>query len=308
MSGSRSTRSCAVREQAEHAQRGHHHRREDGVVDRDAGDPHGRSLSASGAGTGVDGAKAADAGLARRRRVADAAAGRCAARPAPARLPSGCRSARRATCASAARPLSTSTRPPATSVAAGDDDAPHQRAVLDRPDVVLPRRLADGARAAPSGAAPRRPARTRACAYWPARKRSSWLSSTTTTPMRARAGFGRRRDAVDAAALRAASARLTLDPHRHRLADGEPRHLVRADRAGQLERATGRRSSPRSARRRASRPARRGACRRCPRSAPRSAASRTPMREVASCACADLSCARAASRRASRASAAPSAR
>ena len=179
MSGSCSTPQLAVREQAEHAQRHHHHGGEDRVVDRDAGDPHGgaspfRSLRAR---------RRRRLSARRRRRRADAVgAARCATTLAGA--PSFRLSKRAAsTCASGVRPCSTSTRPRAASRPAGDDDAAHQRRRSrsprrsPAPTPGRPRSSAASAAAAASASS------TRACAYWPARKRSSRLSSTTTTPI-----------------------------------------------------------------------------------------------------------------------------
>ena len=193
MSGSRSTPQLAVREQAEHAQRRHHHRREDGVVDRDAGDPHGGAPLASG--------------LRRRRRrrgsrrvAAEALAAGALRATTLACAPSFRLSKRAASiCASARQPLA-HLDPAARRVApAGDDDAAHQRAVLDRPDDSpgptpgRPRRIGTVSRC---GVVGELDARLRVLAGAEA---LVLVVERDDDADRARAGLGRRRDAVDAA-------------------------------------------------------------------------------------------------------------
>ena len=211
MSGSRSTRSCAVGKDAEHAQRGHHHRGEDRVVDRDAGDPHGGvPLRVGETGRGA-GAAAARSGLARRHRSPRPPPGARAAhlrRRAFLQVVEARRQHRRV----GGRPLSISTRPPATSLRPVMTMRRTRRAVLDRPDLLLAGGLARRPRSARSGAAsvgqlaraPRRtgrraaarrgcrarpPRRSRACRPRPSarcgrcgrRPRSRWPSTRTVT-------------------------------------------------------------------------------------------------------------------------------
>ena len=115
---------------------------------------------------------------------------------------------------------------------AGDDDAPHQRALLDRPDEVLSRRLADGAvgtvsRSAGSASST---ARLRVLA---GAKALALVVEGDDDADRPRPGLGGGRDTVDPAGDVAGVA---LDADRRRLARLEQRDLVRADRAGELER------------------------------------------------------------------------
>ena len=295
MSGSRSTRSWLYENRPEHAQRRHHHGREDRVVDRDAGEPHGErsplraQLPASTRRRARDGADAAAEARRRARALRDDLGRRAFLR--------GCRSARRG---SARRRQALDHLDPAGGdvAPAGDDDAAHQRAVLDRPDEVLARRLADRAASARSAAAAsgrrarRAPART-------GRRGSArpWLSSATTTPIAARAGLGGRRDAVDACP--ATDSPLPLDrgpapPGPARAAT--PRACRPMPASSSVARSTigddlllGAHLLAR---------ARRGACRRCPTIGATSARlARCRRATTASCACADLSCARAASSR-----------
>ena len=234
----------AVREQAEDAERRHHHRREDGVGDRDAGEPHGRSFAGGAVGYGKAGrARSATPAPPTPTPTATIPAGadgapdaalatlRCATTLAGA--PSLRLSKRTARiCASAAEPLDDLDAAGRRVAPSGDDDAAHQRALLDRPDEILPRRLADGAarHRHPLGRVGELDARLRVLAGAEA---LALVLERDDDADRARPGFGRRRDAVDAARDVAA---LPFDADRRDLARLEHRHLVRADRSGQLER------------------------------------------------------------------------
>ena len=120
---------------------------------------------------------------------------------------------------------------------AGDDDAAHQRALLDRPDEVLPRRLADGAarHRHPLGRVGELDARLRVLAGAEA---LALVLERDDDADRARSGLGGGRDAVDAAGDVAA---LPFDADRRDLARLEHRHLVRADRCRRARATTGRR-------------------------------------------------------------------
>ena len=224
MSGSRSTPQLAVREQAEHAQRRHHHGREDGVVDRDAGEPHGDAPRLRTAASTTAGALAA-----RRRRGAR----RRALATTLACAPSFRLSKRAAsTWVSAARPLLTSTRPAAGSLR----PVMTMRRTSAPFSIVHTKSWPDAWPTAPAGTVRRAASSassTRAWAYWPARSARPCCRARR----RRRSRACRPRPPARSGRSCRAPARAALDPDLHLLARAQQRDLVRADRAGELERA-----------------------------------------------------------------------